>query len=88
MHVLDLPHWPLVGATLQLPVMGDALPQSTTVQPSESQQGVPDESDRIVRELDVYVVNGELGSGAQVRDGGRLARRRRRCRRRRLLPAS
>ena len=42
-----------------------ALPDTTSVQPSET-QGPPDASDRIVRELDVYVVNGELGSGTQV----------------------
>ena len=43
------------------------VPMDTTSLQVPSEHGLPDASDRVVRELDVYVMNGELGSGAQVR---------------------
>jgi hypothetical protein len=41
---------------------------TTTVQPTETQGGLPGVEDKIVRELDVYLVQsqGELGHGAQA----------------------
>lgn len=42
------------------------LPDSTTVVPTET-HGLPGEDDKIVRELDVYLLQGELGQGTQAR---------------------
>ena len=39
--------------------------ETTSLQVPSSEDGLPDASDRVVRDLDVYLVNGEL-SGAQV----------------------
>lgn len=49
---------------------------ATSALPSETAataQGLPADTDRIVRELDVYLCNGELGGGTQVREGARPA---------------
>lgn len=39
---------------------------SETAAPSATAPGLPKDTDRIVRELDVYLCNGELGAGTQV----------------------
>ena len=43
--------------------------KTTSLQVPSEADGLPDASDRVVRELDVYLVNGELGSATQVRRG-------------------
>jgi hypothetical protein len=50
--------------------MAAKAPESTTVQPSETHGGLPDEDDKIVRELDVYLLHNELGQGTQASAGG------------------
>jgi hypothetical protein len=46
--------------------MEQVMHDTTTVQPSTS-MGLPEEDDKVVRELDVYLCSSELGSGAHVR---------------------
>lgn len=45
---------------------------SETAAPSSTAPGLPKDTDRIVRELDVYLCNGELGAGTQA-SGGSVA---------------
>lgn len=44
--------------------MAQAVEDTTSLQPSA--HGLPEPEDRIVRELDVYLCNGELGAGTQA----------------------
>ncbi|PSC72452.1 DNA-directed RNA polymerase III subunit RPC5 [Micractinium conductrix] len=44
-----------------------AAPEGTSLQvPSKTPAGLPGDGDRVVRELDVYLCNGELGGGTQT----------------------
>jgi len=56
-----------VVVAAQAPAMAQLPADTTSLQVPSEADGLPDASDRVVRELDVHLVNGELGSATQVR---------------------